>query len=287
MVKYLKIIKSKTLAKKVLAIFLLLIFFIIPFVPVQAQEGKVLADVAVSGNVLTNVSVSHSTLNISPTQTLADPANHLIVVTMTLRDNLDNLLPNLNVAISSNRGAIDLMRVLSGPDAGVTGSGNIAGRSDAAGVVSFSIGSYVPGEATLTIIADSVANFGTHKITFLPLPFPAQVTVSIPIPFTHKKITVIAPKEEITPQMQEAKKLANIGTEISIPFWSVSLLVIFIILGPILLIFTLIYLRRIRRFEAAENNMLARIATHNDINALRQEIQNNGLDRRGIINNQK
>ena len=250
--------------KKIIFIFeLLLVLFLYPLTA-HALNPQVDAAYTVSAIVPSKVIKDKSEVYLNPSETLADPTSHQIFLKVTLRDNSDNPLPNLDVWIWTNRGAVDLIQILTGPDAdsqqtGPNGQGK-KGKTDANGEISFSISSWTPGEAVLYIKADSLIDFDSQNIKFDPLPFPAQVTLAVPLPGGGEIVLLAPPEQKLTPEQKEAKKLANIGTKITIPFWVFVLVFLWLFLIPLFIILMALSIRKIRRTERRELVLLEKIA---------------------------
>jgi len=267
--------------KKIIFVFGLFILVFCPFFA-RGQEPQVEAAYTVSALVPSEVIKDKSEVYLNPKETLADPASHKMFLKVTLKDKDSKSLKNLDVWLSTNRGAVDLIEILSGPDVnsqetGPNGQGK-KGRTDANGEISFSISSWTPGEAILYIKADSLIDFDAQNIRFDPLPFPANLTVTVPLPGTQKKITLISPQSEnpqapLTPEQEKAKKLVNTGTEIKIPFWIFGLIIFWIIITPLFIILAALSLRRIRKTERREMALLEKIAQAEHIDDLRKNLK--------------
>lgn len=298
MKKVIKKIKSAFVSQKLFAVVLFLILLAFPLksyaffnfenlgkktqeiikesrLGIKSGKGRVKAvgNVNVSATVPSEVSEPHSKIDLSATEMLADPQNHFIIITITLYDDSMNPLPDLWVEARTNRGEIDVCEPCCFCSEVMAEQDIKKCKTNAEGKAGFRISSYTPGEVTVYITADTLIEFDPIYIKFLPLPFPAQLTVSVPLPGTDKEIKLIEPKEEITKEMREAKRLANIGTEISIPFWLILTIAIFIILTPILLVWNLINVRRVRKMERRELEILKKISAHDDMESLRKEVR--------------
>lgn len=221
---------------KTIAIFLIgLLFCLFGAQKIRAQEN-------INLDVLINSKVSklNCTVTTNGNETLADPSTHWILLTVILRDSSNNPLPNLDVQVTSNRGLVDIIE------------GEISHtqteKTDVNGQAQFKLASYTPGEAVFSILADSLVQLDPVDVKFDPLPFPAYITVLITNPFTHRNITLFAPK---VPQEYSAnRQLVNTGTKITIPFWIFILFALIILLSPIFIVLNYLNLRKIRKMEA-------------------------------------
>ncbi len=247
---------------KKIIIFKLFLLSLIIFIPFSAKaEPEVKAEsVAVSAVVPSEVSAIKSHTTVSANETLADPVNHSVLLTIYLLDEDGNPLPDLVVRITSNRGSVDIIEAVNKIGSGDPNMNE--DTTDANGRVSFRIGSWMSGDAILTITADNLIELPAQQVKFLPLPFPTDLTITIPIPFIEEEIVLLTPKtqeQELTPEQREAKRLVNTGTKVEIPFWIFMLIGIFILSIPILGIVSFIYLRRIRNAERREMALLQKL----------------------------
>lgn len=253
-------------------IFFISSFFVIS--PAHAQN-QIAENNSVSAIVPSEVSTKNSRAILNTSSTLADPINHTILLTIKLADSDNVPLKNLSVMVTSDRGAVDIIEATS-----KIGTNNLDMNKDmtnANGQTSFRITSWVPGKTTINILADNLIHLPNQNIEFLALPFPAQITISVSIPLINKKIFLLSPlipAESLTNTQKEAEKFASIGTEISIPFWIIFLAVFFIIIVPFFMFLGFINLRKVRKSEKKEAELIKKTATHNDINSLKQEINN-------------
>ncbi len=260
--------------KKVIIIFISFVFIFLLSLPLKANaEPQVEAALTVSAIVPSKVSEVNSYVTLSANETLVDPVNHSVLMTVYLFDASNNPLANLPVVTTSNRGQVDIIEAINKIG---TGDPNMNKDStDVNGKVAFRLGSWMAGDAVFSTLADNLVELEDQKVKFLPLPFPAQLTVSIPIPYTPKKITLISPPKPVqplTPAQEEAKKLVNVGTEISIPFWVLVLAAVLIIATPLLLSLNFHHLRKIRKQEDGELDLLKKINNANHIDHLRNEL---------------
>lgn len=261
--------------KKIIVIILgLLVFF-----PVSAHalEPQVDAAYTVSAVVPTQASppICYSTL--SANEILADPSSHSVLLTVYVFDGSHNPLAGIPVKITSNRGASDIIEAVSKIG---TGDPNMnIDNTDATGRVFFRLTSWMPGDAAFSILVDNSFNLPEQTVKFLPLPFPSNVTVTVPLPGTEKKIILVAPEPEkpLTTEQKEAKKLVNTGTEIRIPFWIFIMVVLWVFLIPLFIIFIALGIRKIRRTERREMMLLAKIAEAEHIDHVREFLKKEGI----------
>jgi hypothetical protein len=197
----------------------------------------------VSATIDSKISKAHSTVTVSAYEVLADPASHSILITVTLHDAADAPLPGLNVVLSSTRGSVDIIEAISKLGTGLGYDDMRRDVTNAQGVAAFKISSYIPGKTTINILADQIVSFDPVDLQFDPLPFPANVTITVTIPGSNKEIILFEPK------YKTSDKLVNLGTKIQIPLIYFLLFIVVIILCPILLILNYMNLRKIRRME--------------------------------------
>ena len=257
---------------KIIILFLGVALFSVPGFVVAAADS-----VNVGAMVPSRVSKPKSSIVLNASETLADPANHSILLTIYLKDEFGNPLPNLNVEITSNRGDIDILGILTGADQGKTQSKTAKGRTNDEGMISFKITSFMPGDVTLKIVADTLIEFDPITVKFLPLPFPANVTISLPIPFSKNswKIydTPVMAGGNMTPVEIQAKQLANTGMKVEIPFWPLLIVGIWLFSAPFFVIMNFYTLRRSRQTEKREVELLEKIAKHEDLVKLREDLR--------------
>jgi len=240
-----------------------LVWMVFPSI-VAAQD-----QVAVGATVPSKVSITNSHCEMSANETLADPVHHSVLLICYIFDNTHAPLANINVVVTSNRGAVDIIESVSGTN-----------ETGVDGIASFRINSWVPGDTTIQILVDQLVNMPDQKIKFLPLPFPSMVTVSVSIPWTRHKINIISPQPTppLTPRQEEAKRIANVGTELTIPFWILGIIIGLFIFFLILVITNFLNLRKVKRMERKEIAMLKKINQAEQLDNLKNEITQNGLD---------
>lgn len=245
------------------------------FFNASAQSNN---SVTVGMTVDSRVSLANSSVSLSANEVLADPENHPIVVIVKLRDASNNIMPNITVEISSNRGNIDIIEMFESN--GQTLLPVSSGKTDENGEIRFRLGSYVPGDVLFSIVADTLVHFPDQKVKFLPLPFPGNIEVSVAIPgAAGSKITLIPKSAEAqastTPARIEARRLANIGTEITIPFSLFVLVILILISAPILILFVLLFLTRLKKQQKKELELLNIIAEAEHVDQVKHFVSRN------------
>ncbi|MEX1123685.1 MAG: invasin domain 3-containing protein, partial [Patescibacteria group bacterium] len=121
--------------------------------------------VEVEGNVASQVDPAKSTVTAAPTSLLANGVA-TSVVTVTLRNSSSQTLPNIEVTLTSSRGATDTI----GHYEGTTLTPGNSYTSDANGVVMFGVRSSTVGSATVTAVAESLVTLSNKPvITFTSL----------------------------------------------------------------------------------------------------------------------
>jgi hypothetical protein len=123
--------------------------------------------------------------------------------------------------------------------------------------VFFEVYSAVPGEVILTAEADGLVTIGEVKAKFLPLPFPANVTVNLELPKFLAPIFGGNDKGEVTVLQPDSQQFnndnsVNMGMKINVPSW-VVLTIFFSLVANLFFLILLIYLTyRIRWVQAKE-----------------------------------
>lgn len=251
---------------------------------VFAQTGNV----NVTAVVDSKVSKTQSAIDTNATQVLADPASHSILLTITLKDAAGVPMPNIPVVVTSSRGQVDIIEAVSklsfdkSPNRKVGSSllgGLILSRAQAAeisdmqkgitdknGQVQFRVTSFIAGDAIFYVLADTLVSLDPIKLTFEPLPFPTNVTVTANNPFTGKEIILYEPKESqrqigqgLSAAQITAKKLVNTGTKIQISFWVLALPVFLLIFCPLFIILNFVNLRKMRWMEQEQGLLLKKM----------------------------
>lgn len=252
----------------ILTLFLGLNVFVTFFHP---QETK--ADIfIVNAFVDSKVSKEKSEVFANVYEILADVSQR-VIITVKLRDKDGNPLPGVKVELHSNRGEIDKIIAIKAEDGNLTPEEKAQPyitQTDENGIAYFRVSSTVPGEASFTVAADNIVEFAPLKITFLPLPMPRDITVSIEVP------TFINPQGKIVlfrPSRFGAaeSRLINTGIEIKIPSSLFIAIVLVVLLGPILLLIVFLLMRRIKKSEEKEiaylkkeQEFLEKISNHNN-----------------------
>ncbi len=250
--------------KKLIIILSLTLVILMPVfsIPLQSRAESV----TLAMTVPSQVSLNYSYSTLEPKETLADPINHPSLLTVYLRDQNKNPLVDKNVEVSSSRGNIDVIEATSKLSSSEAGSLDISDyqkdRTDVNGQASFRIASSIPGEATLNITADNIVKLPSQNIKFLPLPFPADLTLSVDLPFTEKELIIISP-----PVKKSQESISPEGVKMQIPFWWLILPNFIIIICLIFIILNFLNLRKIRKFEEQEAKFLKKLVTaYNFIN---------------------
>jgi hypothetical protein len=244
--------------KKIIILIIYLSIIIFPGFALAQVSGNV----AISTTIDSKVSKTHSIITLSANETLADPSSHSILITIKLRDASDNPLPGIDVVLTSSRGSVDAIEAVSKIGTGQPYDQMRRDKTDANGMTSFRISSFIPGKTTITIVADELITFDPIDLQFDPLPFPSNVTVEVSIPGTGRRITLYSPKPEegnLTNLQLESKKLVNTGTKITISFWVFILFWILILVSPVFIILNYISNRKIKQMEAQELLYLQKI----------------------------
>lgn len=246
--------------------FLLIVFLIAIVLPLKAFSQSS-GDVIVSATVDSKVSKLQSSINTNTTETLADPSSHSVLLTITLKDVNGKPMPNILVIVTSGRGQVDIIEAVSKLAPGTVHAAEIndmqKDKTDENGQVQFRVTSFVPGEAIFTVLADTLVTLDPIKVTFEPLPFPTDLTVSIDNPFTNKEIVLYSPKQQLDRGLSGAqivaKKLVNTGTKIQISFWYVIIPILLIFLCPLFIILNFFNLRKMRKMEQEQTLLLKKM----------------------------
>lgn len=143
--------------------------------------------VNIGGNVPPRVNALLSSAISAPSSVPADGVT-ISTVTVTLRDINGDPVPNITAVISSSRGGLDSI----GYYVGLTLVSGNSYTSDAFGVVKFGVRSLIPGESTLTAVAQSTVILASQpKVTFLSVPGPIVPPVTPEPPQPSPPDTVI------------------------------------------------------------------------------------------------
>jgi len=258
--------------KRILSwLIVILVVFFIPLSTIAATTAE--QNIQVTATVPSDVAKKHSChcSKINTNETLTDPVNHWIILEVCTRDKNKNPLANKKVEVRTNRGSIDIFEYVVEIDGQLISQQAKTGLTNAQGKAFFKISSWTPGEATINIIVDNIVELCPITVTFLPLPFPTDVTIGVKVPGIEKELILYAPTEateeetgKLSEEKKEAKKLANTGTKIDLPFWPLLIIAILIILIPVLLIWNFVNLRRVKNLERKEVELLEKIANKQD-----------------------
>lgn len=248
--------------------FIVLAFFIsLSSYPYIHAETKAEAqNYSTTATVPSPVSVKKSTVDLNASEVLAEPESHSILLTVTLKDDEQKPISNRKVEVVSNRGIVDVIEAVSKISefkVQAAESGTVSplqfDETDKNGQTAFRITSFISGESILSITADSVVQLESVKIKFLPLPFPANLTIVIKSPFSNKEWSLISPQyqeEKLSAEQKEAKKLVNTGSKIHLPLWLFAILVFLLIGCPVFIILNFVNLRKLKKMEKQELNLL-------------------------------
>ena len=251
-----------------LSAYLLIILssYLLTPVTVRGQEKAQAIDIGMTAQVPSPVSAANSTVALNATETLADPVNHPILLTVYLLDSNKQPLADKEVVITSNRGNVDVIETTSKLSQYQVHAADVADlqkdKTDSGGKVSFRITSFIPGKAIFQVLADNIVKLKDQTVQFNALPFPADLTITIDLLWTQKEWTIVSPhlqEDKLSPAQKEAKTIAKPGAKIKINFW-IFALSIFIVIGmPIFIILSFINLRKIRSMEKEQSLLLKKM----------------------------
>ena len=224
--------------------------------PVFAQE--ISENITVTAFIESNVSKDDSSVEQDKKEILADKIN-VVLVTVYVRDKDNKPLADKTVTLYSNRGEVDTIEAVANETTGLVNkayaaNGAASAKTDQDGIARFKVMSDVAGKAILKVIVDGYIELNPIEVKFNGLPFPSTLTVTITTPsfwglLPQKFITLFKPAQELG-------EIVNTGVNISIPL--ALALIIFVI--PILLIMIVLNtnrnLRRLRKTEEKQNNLL-------------------------------
>lgn len=276
-----------------ISVFLLTIFVILTFyIPNRARavDQTQAAEVNMAAQVTSPVSKANSSVQLNAQETLADPVNHPLLLTVILLDKDQKPLPDKDVAVTSNRGNVDIIEATSKLSQYQVHAAEVSAmqkdQTNKEGQVSFRITSFIPGQAFLKIMADTIIELPSQTIKFDPLPFPSNLTISVAVPFSQKEWTIFSPrlqKEKLSSLQKEAETLANTGTKIKFNFWAIFFIFALLILSPLFVILNFANLKKLREVEKEEIELLKKIAVSHNLDHLQTEIKRNGYDHDGIL----
>lgn len=271
--------------KKIL-ILVFLVLFSGPFGVAKAADE--LSQVDYTANVISMVSAEKSQVTLNTQETFADPVNHPILLTVTLFNKDQKPLADKDVAVSSDRGKVDIIEPISKISSYQVHAATreiVEDQTDSSGTVQFRITSFIPGLAYLKITADGIVELPSETIKFTPLPFPAELVVSTSLLGTNKELTLYSSRiqeENLSATQLEAKRLANPGAKIKINFWAFALFLLLLIGMPIFLVLGFINLRKMRKYARRDSErlklVLNKITSSQDVRSLQTEIHKDGLD---------
>lgn len=245
-----------------IGIFVLGAIFTLPLSLVWAQSG---GTVTVTATVPSRVDADLSTVVTDLNELPADDVSS-VIITVTIKDNVGTVMANIEVTVTSNRGAVDTIKAYAGSTLTSTNSGT----SDSNGVVRFAAHSAAPGQATFTAVAESLVTLKNKPtVNFTPLPVLQNLTIKVKLP-GGGELTILEPPKPKTSQPANPadKKLVNTQIGFQIPFWVFLLIIIFVITEPLLLAIVIAMSHRMKksfaaekRFEAKEQELLQKIYT--------------------------
>ncbi|MCX6806670.1 MAG: hypothetical protein NT135_00900 [Candidatus Berkelbacteria bacterium] len=244
----------------------------------------------VSASVPSPVSPENSSVKFNTQETLADPVNHPILMTVYLLDSNKKPLAEREVAVTSNRGNVDVIEAISKLSQYKTQAAEVSAmqkdKTDKEGKVSFKITSFVPGKATFQVLADNVVKLTDETVQFKSLPFPTDLTIAVDLLWTQKEWMILSPnlkEENLSSLQKEARAIANTGVKIKIPFWLFFLAAVLILGSPFFIMLDFINLRKIRKANKQEIDLLFKIAASQDINTLKKTVREANFDHKEII----
>lgn len=233
---------------KIFLIVLISVFFCLPFV---VSNAEVKGDVTVAAIVPSKVSKDKSKVSVYPSEVLADNVQRTIV-TVKVADQSGNPMPNIKIRIISNRGVIDSIRELNSEDSIAT--------TDMDGVAYFEVTSSVPGDVVLTSTADTLVELSSVGMTFLPLPFPKNVTISVAVPKfispTGEVVLLNPSGEKESGKTSEKDKTVNLGVNVKVPFWIIAIAIMSAIMNIVLFLLLFSMMIKMSKTEKEEEKIL-------------------------------
>jgi hypothetical protein len=194
-------------------------------------------DVVVTAQVSSEVSPILTTVTTNLSQLPADGVSS-VIITVTAKNTSGTIASGVNVIISSNRGDVDIFHYYDGNE---LKSGN-AIRTDADGIARFTARSKAPGIATFSASVDTVIANNKPSVTFTPLPFLSNITITVKVP-GGKKIHILQPQ---APKVSPGDTLVNTQMELQISIWVFILLILILLSSPVLFTWLLIIYYRLR-----------------------------------------
>lgn len=250
------------------------LFFLTPFfvssyffIPVYAWAVDTVqaAEVNMAAQVSSPISLENSSVKFNTQKTLADPVNHPLLLTVILLDKDRKPLAGRDVAVTSDRGLVDVIEAISKLPLYQVQAVEISSiqkeKTDIEGKSQFRITSFVPGTAPLNITADTVQLPG-QTVVFDPLPFPAEFILSTSFPWTNKEFVIYSTRiqeKNLSVAQVEAKRIANPETKIKLIFWVFALFLLIILGIPVFVLLNFLNLRKIRGMEHEQSLLLKKI----------------------------
>lgn len=261
----------------------LLSYGLIAFRPVSVSAtARVKAEsFKVSAFIESQVSAENSVVLPSSDETLADPVNHPLLITVKLMDKSGQALSGKEVTLTSSRGEVDIIEATSKIAARQANGDVVAMQTDYTndnGLVSFRVTSFIPGDVILSATADGYVSLTDTKVHFTALPLPAYLILSTDLPFSDKEFVFLSPdipEQYLSPLQKSTKGLQEIGTKIKIPFWFLLAILVSIIAVPLVIFHNLFVLRRIRRDEEMELELIEDLMRSNEIANWEKDITKN------------
>ena len=269
-------------ASLILAVLFLGLIFL-----VSNHSSAASGSVRVGATIDSRVSATNSYITLSAAETLADPENHPILMTVYLLDTGGNAVPDITVECNSSRGSVDIVELFASD--GQTILDTNSGKSDENGIIRFRLSSYTPGSATFSVLVDTLLSLTDQNVKFTALPFPGNIEVSVQLPPAmggHK--LVIIPSNtgssgsEVTEQTEEtaqawqvARTASDIGTTLNIPFWLISSVILLATLLPLLLIIIIFLALKSRKQQKKELLLLEQIAQAEHVDQVKYYVDNN------------
>jgi len=248
---------------------------------IASAASQIASNFNVSGSVHSPVDKEKSKMEISAKETLADPSSHSILLTFRLVDSEGNPISDRQVEVYSNRGQVDIIEAVSKLSQYKAQASNISDlqkdNTNQDGIANFRISSFIPGEAVISAIADNVVNLGSVKFTFLPPPFPANITISVGLPGQKEWVLLSPPEQNLSPTQKAAKRLVNSGTKVKIPFWVFVSLSLWFLFTPVALLVMIGFFAKIRKVEKEEFALLKTVAEARDLNSLQDGLKDHRL----------
>lgn len=243
-----------------LYILLIIFCFILALSPFSAfaidDAPEVKADVSVAAVVPTKACPQYSSIVSNVSEILSDMSQKG-TITVKVFDCSNVAISGAIVKLSSNRGAIDrLNKVDSTGTVQASGDGQgLSALTDINGFAFYQVYSNVAGESLYTARVDEQLDIGQVKITYLPLPFPKNISVVVEVP------KVIAPEGQITifkPKNYDIdkEKLVNLTMELRIPSWVFYLTIVVVLINIFMFLTIMLLMMRIRIIQQKEEKIL-------------------------------